>query len=54
MASCFEVAESSGQGNRRVADPQRFSAKCFREPETVAAGVTRRIFEQGSASKLMG
>jgi hypothetical protein len=47
MASCFEVAESSGNGNRRVADPQRFGAKCSREPEIVAAGITRRIFGQG-------
>jgi len=29
MASCLEVAESSGDGNRRVADPQRFGAKCL-------------------------
>src|ERR1700722_20795229 len=47
MASSFEVAESSGNGNRRVADPQRFGAKCLKEPEIVAAGITRRIFGQG-------
>jgi len=33
MASRSEVAESSGNGNRRVADPQRPGAKWPREPE---------------------
>jgi hypothetical protein len=46
MASCSEVAESSADGNRRVADPQRFGVKCLREPETEVAGAARRIFGQ--------
>jgi hypothetical protein len=46
MASVSEVAESSGDGNRRVADPQRFGAKCLREPEMTPADSVWRTFEQ--------
>ena len=46
MASCSEVAESFGNGNRRVADPQRSGRKSLREPEIVVTGAAWRISRQ--------